>query len=465
MGGAFVGIADDATAAYSNPAGLLWRTRSEISLEARSWEHITRYPVNGSFNGLPREDLSPADNPLDRIDVHKGRLQFKDFLTGRDGLGFLSYLFVPSRDGISGESDRVGNLAKSSWRFAAYRHELSNFSAKISNGGGSFLRTRTRDNPRTRLAGVRGELLLRVTGYGASVAYEASEHLWVGGSLVVYDFRLDGITRRYRSIVSNRNPTARYRDCYEMIGFQDGCLSFSDDNEFDRHLQSGSSQELGFNVGVLTHGSNRRWSVGIVYRSSSSFPFSYSFEYGARAFYEADVLQDDSIISREVAEMLSGRAEFRLPDVLSMGVAIRPMENLTIGLDLNHVWYSKLRPSGNILVNGERFLPDFVLDDGEEVRLGVEYTIPRWFKETLLVVRSGIWHDPDHQMYFRFDVDKELLGAPQDRLAARFPKGTDIFHYTFGFGGILRHGAVEVSAAWDTSERGNVVSVSGTWKF
>src|SRR5215475_9229006 len=37
LGGAFVGVADDATAAWSNPAGLLVLTRPEVSIEGRHW--------------------------------------------------------------------------------------------------------------------------------------------------------------------------------------------------------------------------------------------------------------------------------------------------------------------------------------------------------------------------------------------------------------------------------------------
>ncbi|HEV8630583.1 MAG TPA: hypothetical protein VGV61_09730, partial [Thermoanaerobaculia bacterium] len=37
FGGAFAALADDATAAYANPAGLVQLTRPEISLEGRYW--------------------------------------------------------------------------------------------------------------------------------------------------------------------------------------------------------------------------------------------------------------------------------------------------------------------------------------------------------------------------------------------------------------------------------------------
>lgn len=42
MGGAFIGLADDATAAYTNPAGLTILTSPELSLEYKVTEHTTR---------------------------------------------------------------------------------------------------------------------------------------------------------------------------------------------------------------------------------------------------------------------------------------------------------------------------------------------------------------------------------------------------------------------------------------
>jgi long-subunit fatty acid transport protein len=44
MGGAFVGLADDATAAYANPAGLTILTEPEISAEFKYGEHTSRVP-------------------------------------------------------------------------------------------------------------------------------------------------------------------------------------------------------------------------------------------------------------------------------------------------------------------------------------------------------------------------------------------------------------------------------------
>ena len=47
MGRAFTGLADDATAAYANPAGLLWLSRPEVSIEGRRSEFTTEYFSGG----------------------------------------------------------------------------------------------------------------------------------------------------------------------------------------------------------------------------------------------------------------------------------------------------------------------------------------------------------------------------------------------------------------------------------
>lgn len=83
MGGAFIGLADDATAAYTNPAGLTILTQPEISFEYKCGEYtLRRYtPENTHF----------------------------DFDNTASGVSFLSY--VNPKDKIT---------------FAIYRHQLIN---------------------------------------------------------------------------------------------------------------------------------------------------------------------------------------------------------------------------------------------------------------------------------------------------------------------------------------------------
>ncbi|MDH3434609.1 MAG: hypothetical protein OEM60_12160, partial [Gammaproteobacteria bacterium] len=62
FGGAFVALADDATSAFANPAGLTQLIRPEFSIEGRHWSHTTPYTTGGRVEGLP------TGNGLDSID-------------------------------------------------------------------------------------------------------------------------------------------------------------------------------------------------------------------------------------------------------------------------------------------------------------------------------------------------------------------------------------------------------------
>jgi hypothetical protein len=53
LGGAFVALADDATAAFANPAGLVQLVRPEISLELRRRRFKTAYTSGGRALGPP----------------------------------------------------------------------------------------------------------------------------------------------------------------------------------------------------------------------------------------------------------------------------------------------------------------------------------------------------------------------------------------------------------------------------
>lgn len=53
LGGAFVALADDATAAFANPAGLVHIAGPEISVELRSWHYSTPYTVGSRLSGEP----------------------------------------------------------------------------------------------------------------------------------------------------------------------------------------------------------------------------------------------------------------------------------------------------------------------------------------------------------------------------------------------------------------------------
>ena len=53
LGGAFAALADDATTAFANPAGLVQLVSLEISAEVRHWRYSTPYIEGGRYDGEP----------------------------------------------------------------------------------------------------------------------------------------------------------------------------------------------------------------------------------------------------------------------------------------------------------------------------------------------------------------------------------------------------------------------------
>ena len=147
LGGAFLGLADDATAAYSNPAGLTQLTEPEVSLEGRAWNYKSLFVERGRAGGEPSGI---------GIDVVEG-LREGEIDDEAGGLSFLSYVHVGRR-----------------WALAAYRHELACFAASLLSEG-IFL-----DESGFRISPLRSRLQLEIIGHGIAGAWKVSEALSLG---------------------------------------------------------------------------------------------------------------------------------------------------------------------------------------------------------------------------------------------------------------------------------------------
>src|SRR6266487_4234493 len=58
MGGAFLGLADDASAAEANPAGLTILRKPEISVEIRNYVEQQTFTTTGTFPDITRTDFN-----------------------------------------------------------------------------------------------------------------------------------------------------------------------------------------------------------------------------------------------------------------------------------------------------------------------------------------------------------------------------------------------------------------------
>jgi long-subunit fatty acid transport protein len=170
LGGAFAGLADDATASFANPAGLMQLVTPQLSFELRGTRTESPFLQRGRLSG-------PITN--DRTDTIQGAI-FGESVGSHVGVGYFSLVYPhPSFR----------------WAIAGYRHELARIDQTFFSEG-VFQQdptefTSRRDSPQE---GVRQ---VSITGYGASGAYKLTRSLAVGGGLVAYRFSMDSVFTRF----------------------------------------------------------------------------------------------------------------------------------------------------------------------------------------------------------------------------------------------------------------------------
>jgi long-chain fatty acid transport protein len=411
LGGAFIGLADDATAAYTNPAGLTTLGRPEVSLEGRHWAFRHAFADRGHVLG------PPSGRGVDTI----AGLQ-----TGEDwdealGVSFLSLVYPLKH-----------------WRFAFYRHELAHFRADHASQGVFF----SESGKVGRLQPTRNTLHLDIVNYGSCFAYEVTEGLSLGFGLTYSEFSYDALTLRHRLAEPPGNTAPG--------GFL-GPPLLTDDNVQDIEEQAGEDHDFGFNAG-FTWEINDFWKLGGVFRSGPDFEFL------ARDSFRAPnrpPLQRPRPPLRE-GEPGVRKGQFATPDVYGLGLVWQPTDFLTFALDANRVEYSALSDSFVIPFRSESVPNEFQVDDVTEIHFGAErvVSLPRFE----LALRAGAWLDPDHKIRYT---------GRQENLKILFQPGEDEIHYTagVGFSGRAKGWEYQIDAAFDLSDRVQTSSLSTVVRF
>jgi long-chain fatty acid transport protein len=225
-GGAFVGLADDATATFTNPAGLILISRSEGSLEARRTNTETPFLERGRLSGVIFNDGT---------DTIQGP-SFGTIVDTHGGLALTSFVYVPR--------------PASRWRVAGFRHELARVDQRyLSNG--TFYKlpdefTSRRDSPQEGLREVS------ITGYGATTAVRLHQQVSLGLGVTAYRFDLDSQFRRF-----------------DVDGFLGAPILTT---EFGLATQNGEDTSFAPTVGILV-GLTGRLRGGVMYRHGPSFTF------------------------------------------------------------------------------------------------------------------------------------------------------------------------------------------------
>ncbi len=417
LGGAFIGLADDATAAYTNPAGLIKILHPEVTTELRRTHVFTdRGLLPSDANTACFEDRACWCQAQHRLDPGTS-LGLEDG-SARDtvpALSFLSYVYPRQR-----------------WALALYRHELVNFEARFRTFGPYLRLSRSRTPTGIpgdldgRLASLDNRMRLDIVNYGVGGALRLGRGWSLGLALSASDFRLATRAERY---------VPAYRDAPDFASLP----------LVNVQTQEGDAVRLSGTLGLRWESSGGRLSLGAVYHRGPSFPFAAR----SRDVDPATALAYD----------LRQQGRFHVPDAYGLGLGLRLSDALRVAVDVDRVEYSALTRDlidifglATLFAGRDPELDRFHVDDAVELHAGVEYFFLR--SPVPVSLLAGAWYEPDHSLVFE--------GA-NEGFRAMFRPRDDQLHGSLGVGFSARR--VQAYVAYDHSPRTRVLSLSAVMRF
>jgi long-chain fatty acid transport protein len=407
MAGALTGAGDDATGAWTNPGGLTNITRPEVGVELRGFNFETPFVFGGRFSG------TPTGRGIDTINELTGGTSSQN----THSLSFVSAV-VP----------------KNRFAFAFYRTEVANFETSILTNGAFYdLPTGVpcslaRPDRCARILPVSGALDLQISNFGGSAAVRLSDQISVGVGVSFYDFNLDSTNTRFAVRDNNLGGVG------DFFGAPGAAISSTE-------FINGEDTAIGLNVGASIS-PNDKFRIGASYRQGPKFDITYRRQ-----------RSDGSRICLE-NPCEPGESEFKVPDVLAVGVLVKPVTSLNVTVDFRRIQYSQVTEGMQAGFIGVDPL-DYGIQDGNEIRAAGEYLITNLPSPiSALAVRGGVWLDPDHRIAYTGDFSPDTI---------LFPQGKDETHVTAGAGIVFEKFQFDVG--FDRSESVKTFSVSAVLRF
>ena len=163
MGGAFLGLSDDASAAYTNPAGLTQLVSPEIALEIRYTDTNTRWLDGGNVQYNP---------------FNSSGLNYSSQDDGTTSMPFFSFVYPGER-----------------MSFAFYRYEMLNYDTEFQSAGATWT---TGDGNNSGIIfpyDVNGSL--EIETYGAAMGYKVNDQFSLGLGINYYLLDISSATDRF----------------------------------------------------------------------------------------------------------------------------------------------------------------------------------------------------------------------------------------------------------------------------
>ena len=408
LGGAFAALADDATAAFANPAGLVQLASLELSAELRHWRYSTPYIEGGRYEG------EPTGIGLDTVDGLRTAVS-EEQLTG---LSFLSFVYPKGR-----------------WSFAFYRHQLANFRAQTATEGlfPGEIAPRALDR--------RWSTELDIVSYGVAGAYRLSDRFSLGLGIVHFRGRLEAPFEW------------TLPDDIDTLQGLFGPTSYLPERQLANGTMAIDDSDWGLSAGLLWSFAER-WSLGAFYRQGPEFNLIFDVRAGPEV--RLIELPDPQPSAGETIFVIA--TPMRFPDVYGFGIAYRSHDGkLAVGFEWDRVEYSSIFLSFEPVII-ENIDPTLDLevalaaDDGDEFRIGAEYAFLDL--KPVLAIRAGVWLDPDHRF-------RSIIDNTEHR--ALFQPGEDEIHVAVGLG--LAFKSFQIDLAADFSDLVDTASLSVIYAF
>lgn len=401
LGGAFAAVADDATAAEANPAGQTILTRPEISLHARRADYNVSFYDPNALDAQPFGAIGPG--PITSYDDSNTKVSF------------ASFVYPFERFVLSAYYQNTGALDVSS--------SITSFDPRFID---TYVASTVLDVEQESF-GISGAFKINdVVSIGASIKYAKLEIDYITNSTV-----LDFSDIEFSGGVTPAQAAANALLINEVDALE--LAAFGDDHS------------LAWNLGLLVN-PNGLVSFGLVYKEGGSYDVDSQLDYinifncgGVATCNVAPVNARTSVFSRG--------SEIELPDILSLGIAVRPSDTWLLSLQIDHIQYGDLpAPSATSLIFNTP-APVETISSEMSIHAGVEKTFlfesPK-LGLNLLSVRAGVFSDRDHDGY------SDLQSRDN--------------HYTFGIGTVIAED-FQIDLGAELSDKVDNLVLSAVYRF
>ena len=440
MGGAFLALADDATAAEANPAGLTILRLPELSLELRNYRMDVEVPFSGAYPDITKEAFVSHSRAAD--------VSYASAVYPREKWALALYYHQPLR--IESDLNLVYTFDQLNQAVPIDR-TLFYLARGNPRGSGSLVTQEECDALQNEEFG--SCTTFQLSPYFSSVAME--QETW--GVAGAYEFGpvSVGLGVRYQ-LFEQAALTVRYDpDFFFPVE------SLVQATELDENLEPKAMDDITFTIGAKWTIIAEELFIGATIKQGAEYPTSVFQQFAA-----------DGEVFEEAFD-----TSFHVPDTAGIGVAWRPVPQLTLLADAVFVRYSNLVDDFHSAYPEIQFLRDiygieiFDIDDTVQTHLGAEYFF--FAPRVAIGLRAGWWREPAHGLRYSGpltcteeeidEFDRVLCSANRNRQAIVFDGGRDLDHFTVGVG--LAWPKFQIDAAYDTSKDFKIGSLSAVYRF